>query len=156
MCSWLTTVLALTLLSNSACAQAPTAVQMQFQRGLELCMRFARRELDDSIQYYGDQAGFRPTENYRVQRWTDPADPTLWVEVEADGGRMECAVRVSPKTFPSTDAAIDALINLYEPQGFRRSGADAGPFAAAWIHDEQDGLVTLTVAGDGYETTITP
>ena len=149
-------MVALTLLSNPACAQAPTAVQMQFQRGLDLCMRFARRELDDSIQYYGDQVGFRPTDDYRVQRWTDPADPTLWVEVEADGGRMECDVRVSPTTFPSADVAIEALSNLYEPQGFRRSDADTDPFAAAWIHDEQDGLVTLTVDDDAFETTIIP
>lgn len=149
-------VVVLCVIPTAASSQAPSPVRTQVERGLDLCLRFARRQLDDSVQYHGDQVGFRPTGDYRVQRWADPVDPALWVEVEADGAQMRCDVRVSPAAFASPQAAIDVLTDRYEPRGFRRSTGDAGPFAVAWLHDREDGLIALTVKPDAYLITLTP
>lgn len=144
------TLMASFVISTPACAQAPSPVLRQVEAGIDLCLRFVRRELDDSLQYYGDKAGFRPTSSFRVQRWEDPIVPTLWVELQADGAQMKCDVRASPSTFASAQAAIDFLSNQYEPEGYSSSNLQPESSSTSWRHDTEEGLLILTVSADAY------
>lgn len=144
------TLMASVVISTPACAQAPSPVLRQVEAGIDLCLRFVRRELDDSLQYYGDKAGFRPTSSFRVQRWEDPIVPTLWVELQADGAQMKCDVRASPSTFASAQAAIDFLSNQYEPEGYRSSNLQPESYSTIWRHDTEEALLILTVSADAY------
>lgn len=143
-------IMASVLVSTPACAQAPSPVLRQVGAGIDLCLRFVRRELDDSLQYYGDKAGFRPTSSFRVQRWDDPIVPTLWVELQADGAQMKCDVRASPSTFASAEAAIDFLATQYEPEGYSSSNLQPESSSTIWRHDTEEGLLILTVSSDAY------
>lgn len=131
------------ILATAACAQGPSPAEAQFQRGLDLCARFVGRQLDDSIQYYGDQVGFRVTDDFMVQRWTDPENLAAWIEVEANGRSMQCDVRASKPVMSSTKTAVEAVFAHLGPRGYRQTERQTQPAVATWVHGMDGGLATL-------------
>ncbi|MBU1384693.1 MAG: hypothetical protein KKG14_08580 [Alphaproteobacteria bacterium] len=130
-------------MTAAACAETPSRAETQLRHALDLCARFVRQQLDDSIQYHGDQLGFLVTDDFRVQRWTDPTNPAAWIEVEADGGLMQCDVRASRPVMPSTSALIETVSGHLHPQSSPYATHQTGPVITSWAPGRDGGLVTL-------------
>lgn len=137
-------------LTAAACAETLTRAETQLRHALDLCARFVRRQLDDSIQYHGDQLGFLVTDDFRVQRWTDSTNPAAWIEVEADGGSMHCEVRASRPLMPSTSALIDTVSGHLYPQTSSNEEHQTGPVITSWALGQDGGLVTLASTPEGH------